>query len=143
MPAATKRSRSSPPEELPSEPSGEQQSLLSLFRQHLLAGSYDALIGQGLRSTLRGAAADTGLEAEIGALRLALVRLLNEERDPSRLAAGVSRVAGVAIQAARLRSGPDVDLEQIRAFMLGELDAIERELALAASQPKEIHRDAV
>lgn len=109
--------------------SAARQSLLARFRERLAGGSYDAVIGMGLRRTLRGAAADTGLEAEIGALRLTLVRLLNEEHDPSRLAAGVSRVASVAVQAARLRGGPDADLNEIQTLMMRELEAVEREYA--------------
>lgn len=76
------------------------------FRALLASGDYDVLLGPGLRGVLGGAAADEGLEAEIGALRLALARLLQEEEDPSRLATGVARVAGVAVQAARLRRLP-------------------------------------
>ena len=117
---------------------GSQQSLLARFRERLVAGSYDAVIGEGLRSTLRGAAADTGLEAEIGALRLVLVRLLNEECDPSRLAAGVSRVAGVAIQAARLRNGSDADLDEMRTLLVRELDAMERESIRTRSEGEEV-----
>lgn len=98
------------------------------FRKKLRAGSYDALIGAGLRHTLRGAAADDGLEVEIGALRLTLVRLLNEESDPTRLAAGVSRIAGVAVQAARVRNTPDADVAHIRSFLERELDILEREI---------------
>lgn len=107
---------------------------LRRFRDRLADGNYDAVIGAGLKRTLHGAAADTGLEAEIGALRLTLVRLLNEERDPSRLAAGVSRVAAVAVQAARLRNAPEADVAEIRTALLRELDAVEREYSLAASQ---------
>jgi hypothetical protein len=107
----------------------ESRSLLARFRERLATGSYDAVIGEGLRSTLRAAAADTSLAAEIGALRLTLVRLLNEEHDPSRLAAGVSRIAAVAVQAARLRGGPDGELDQIRTLLLRELDAVEKEFA--------------
>jgi len=59
-----------------------------------------------------------------------------EEDDPSRLAAGVSRVAGVAVQAARLRGGPHVDLDEIRALMLRELDAMEKEYARDAPREK-------
>jgi hypothetical protein len=101
----------------------------SLFRARLAAGDYDALIGQGLRRTLQRAAADSSLEAEIGALRVALAKLLNEEDDASRLAAGVSRVAGVAVQAARLRNSASADGEGFRSTLLRELDAYEKELA--------------
>lgn len=113
----------------------DQRRILATFRKRLAAGNYDALIGQGLRRTLHGAAADQGLEAEIGALRLTLIRLLNEESDPSRLAVGVSRIAGVAVQAARLRNAPEADLESIRTLLLRELDAVEQEYT-ADPQPR-------
>jgi hypothetical protein len=106
-----------------------QSENLRTFRDRLAGGDYDALLGRGLRRTLRAAAADGGLEAEIGALRLALAKLLQEEHDPSRLAAGVSRVAGVAVQAARLRTSSDSDLDDIRAMLLRELESIEAEFA--------------
>ena len=97
------------------------------FRARLAAGDFDAVLGPGLRGTLRGAAADPGLDAEIGALRLALVRLLDEERDPSRLATGVARVAGVAVQAAKLRHGGEVEMEQLRAELWRALAELETE----------------
>ncbi len=128
-----------PEEEEPKAPD-DPRILLARFRKGLEAGSYYLVVGQGLQRTLRGAAADVSLEAEIGALRLTLVRLLNEERDPSRLAAGVSRVAGVAVQAARLRQGPDADLEQIRSMLLREVDALEREYDQQATEEKEALR---
>jgi hypothetical protein len=99
---------------------------LATFRARLAAGDYDALLGPGLREILRGAAADPGLDAEIGALRLALARLLEEERDASRLASGVARVAGVAVQAARLRQGSGVEAEGMQAALrrvVAEIDA--------------------
>ena len=105
------------------------QRRLALFRKRLEAGNYDAILGLGLRRTLRGAAADSGLEAETGALRLALVRLLTDESDPSRLAAGVARLTTVSVQVARLRNAPDADLDAIRAHLIRELDAIELEQA--------------
>jgi hypothetical protein len=110
-----------------------QPENLRAFRDRLAGGDYDALLGRGLRRTLRAAAADGGLEAEIGALRLALAKLLQEEHDPSRLAAGVSRVAGVAVQAARLRTSADADLDEIRAMLLRELETIETEFTRDAA----------
>jgi hypothetical protein len=88
---------------------------MAAFRERLAAGDYDAVLGPGLREALRGAAADASLEAEIGALRLVLARLIQEEGDPARLASGVARVAGVSVQAARLRQGVAGDGEDLRA----------------------------
>lgn len=98
------------------------------FQARLATGDYDALLGAGLREALRGAAADDGLEAEIGALRLALARLLQEEGDPSRLATGVARVAGVAVQAARLRRVPGAG-DELREALLQGLAGYEAERA--------------
>lgn len=109
------------------DPNDSAQRRLALFRKRLQAGNYDAILGFGLRRTLRGAAADAGLEAETGILRLALIRLLTDESDPSRLAAGAARLLAVAAQFARLRNAPDADLAEIRAHLLREIDAIELE----------------
>lgn len=127
MPSSHRRNRST--KQHPSDlDAGEEPHTLSLFRTRLAAGDYDAVIGKGLRRTLQGAAADATLEAEVGALRVALAKLLREEDDPTRLAAGVSRVAGVAIQAARLRNA-SADVESFRNTFLRELDAFEKERA--------------
>ena len=100
---------------------------LATFRSRLVAGDYDAVLSPGLREVLRGAAADPGLDAEIGALRLAMVRLLDEERDASRMAAGVARVAGVAVQAARLRQGSDAGADEMQTILRRVLEEIDAE----------------
>jgi hypothetical protein len=112
---------------------------LASFRARVAAGDYDAVLRPGLRDTLRGAAADSGLEAEIGALRLALARLLDEEADASRLATGVARVAGVAVQAARLRQGQGNEAEKISGYLQRELTAIEAERT--ATRRQEMNHD--
>lgn len=97
---------------------------IAAFRARLAAGDADALVGPELRAGLRGVGADPGVDAEVGALRVALARLLEEEGDASRLAAGIARVAGVAMQAARLRPGGSN--EETRATLrrvLAEIDA--------------------
>ena len=71
------------------------------FRDLLAQGEYRALFEPPLGEVLTQAAAERPLVDEIGALRVALARLLAEEEDASKLAAGVARLAGVAIQAAK------------------------------------------
>ena len=110
----------------PGEDEDADSDRLATFRARVAAGDYDAVLAPGLREVLRGAAADPGLDAEIGAMRLALVRLLDEERDASRMAVGVARVAGVAVQAARLRQGSDAGTEEIQSILrrvLADVDA--------------------
>ena len=82
---------------------GEEEEASELFRRRLAAGEYRGLYGPELAAVLAEAGAERGLDDEIGALRVTLARLLVEERDPSRLAAAVARVAGIAVQAARVR----------------------------------------
>lgn len=111
----------------------------TLFRARLLAGEYEAIVGRPLRRALRGAAALPALEPEAAAVRLAMVRLLTEEEDPSRLAAGVARLGAAALQIARLRQPANSELDEIRAHLYREIDAIETELeaeraSLAAAQ---------
>lgn len=114
----------------------DRQLLFDRFRAALSAGNFNAIVGRGPRRTLRAAAADTSLEPEIGALRLALLRLLNEERDPARLAAGIARLSSVAIQAARLRSGTDTGCDQFRQTFLRELEIFESEMAMRSHHPE-------
>ena len=71
------------------------------FRELLARGEYRALFEPPLGEVLTQAAAERPLLDEIGALRVALARLLAEEEDASKLAVGVARLAGVAIQAAK------------------------------------------
>jgi hypothetical protein len=102
---------------------------LAAFRDRLVSGRFSAILGRALRRTLRDAAADAGLDAEVGALRLALARLLTEERDPSRLAAGVARLTAVSVQATRLRQLAGSEENDLQAIFLRELEAIDAEFA--------------
>lgn len=115
-----------------SEERGEEApgALAEEFRRRLAGGDYRALYGEALEAVLAQAAAGRDLADEIGALRVALARLLVEERDPTRLATAVARVAGVAVQAARTRralgaEGGAADGAALTAMLsdlLGELD---------------------
>jgi hypothetical protein len=121
-----------PSRQPPARPAvADRRHVATRFRTALATGDYYALMGPGLRRTLRGAAADPSLTPEIGALRLALTHLLNEETDPSRLAAGVARLSSVALhlQAARLRAAASDEGSEFHNALLQELEAYERELA--------------
>jgi hypothetical protein len=107
------------------------------FRSRLATGDYEAVIGTALRRVLHDAAASPNLDEEIGALRVSLARLLQEERDPSRLAAGVARLTGVAVQAAKLRHGGNAEADGIRAILERTLAEMEGE-AMADSQGNDV-----
>lgn len=111
------------------------------FRARLAAGDYDALFDPGLRDALRRAAAEGGMEAEIGALRVAMMRLLEEEGDPSRMAAGVARVAGVSLQAVRLRQDADGAAAAIEGTVTRQLAKIDAEHDARQRGGKEVNDD--
>lgn len=71
---------------------------------------------------------EADLAGEIGALRVAMARLLAEESDPGRLALGVARVAAATIQAVRAQRALAADPRQTVAStvvrLLSELDAV-------------------
>jgi hypothetical protein len=110
---------------------------LAAFHARLATGDDEVVQGRGLRRVLHEAARDPGLDTEIGAVRLALRRLLEEEADPARLASGITRLAGVALQIARLRPSPDPALADLQDSFLRALDELEAEHAAedAASGP--------
>ncbi|MCC6313529.1 MAG: hypothetical protein IT337_05915 [Thermomicrobiales bacterium] len=70
------------------------------FPERLRAGRYRGLGEPGIAATIAAAAQPPGLADEIGVVRLALARLLEEEPDASRCAAGIARLAAVAVRLA-------------------------------------------
>jgi hypothetical protein len=95
------------------------------FLARVRAGEYRALAEEGLAETVARAAQGPGLAAEIGMVRVALARLLEEEPDAGRFATGVARLVAVAVQAARVeRAGAgaeDADLAALVAALRREL----------------------
>jgi hypothetical protein len=110
---------------------------LDIFRARVESGDYDALLGRKLRSSLRQAAQEPTVEPEIGALRLAMVRLLREEQDPTRLANGISRLASVSVRAAHLRPTPSSEFDDLSTYFRHVLAEIDAEQAAANQQPDE------
>ncbi len=96
--------------EVSASPSGSSRSVPAEtiepvgFHERLEAGSYRALYDDPIANVMHQAAvmvAEQGLIDELGALRIVLARIVMEEQDLTRLAANVTRVAHVAVQAAR------------------------------------------
>ncbi|CAA9563466.1 MAG: hypothetical protein AVDCRST_MAG59-2792 [uncultured Thermomicrobiales bacterium] len=77
----------------------------SRFREKVLSGAYRALAEEGVAGVVAEAGAEPGLRGEIGVVRVALARLLEEEADAGRFAQGVARLVAVAVQAARVQQG--------------------------------------
>jgi len=77
----------------------------STYHQAVAAGTMRALAGTSEYQLVRLAGADAianGITDEIGALRLVLARLVNEQQDLKALAEGVVKVTSVAIRAAQV-----------------------------------------
>ena len=82
---------------------GRRRKAAAAFRERLEAGDYHQLFGGRLGEVMAQAAEEAGVADELGALRIVLARLMEEEDDLVVLAGLVARVASVSIQAARLQ----------------------------------------
>lgn len=74
------------------------------YERALETGSLDELHATSINRLIQQAAIDVdskGVVDELGALRIVLTRLVNEQQDLDELTANVTRVASVALQAAR------------------------------------------
>ena len=83
--------------------SGRRRAAKAAFRERLEAGDYRELFGGRLGEVMAQAAEEAGVADELGALRIVMARLMEEEDDLVVLAGLVARVASVSIQAARIQ----------------------------------------
>src|SRR5215213_4920476 len=84
-------------------PAGRRRAAKAAFRDRLESGDYRELFGGRLGEVMAQAAEEAGVTDELGALRVVLARLMEEEDDLVVLAGVVARVASVSIQAARIQ----------------------------------------
>lgn len=98
------------------------------FRERVRDGSYRGLTEAGVARVVGLAAAEPGLKDEIGLLRVALARLLEEEADATRFATAVARLVAVAVQAARVQQGlaAVADEEELRTLLRRVVEDAER-----------------
>ncbi len=90
------------PEAWPEQPGDRRVELRERFQERVEAGRYADLLDERVRQILREGAMLPGLDEELGAIRFALAKLLAEELDASKLAAGVARLTSAAVQAMKL-----------------------------------------
>src|ERR687894_75589 len=93
----------SPSARLLDSSAGRRRAAKAAFRARLEEGDYRELFGGRLGEVMAQAAEEAGVADELGALRIVLARLMEEEDDLVVLAGLVARVAPVSIQAARLQ----------------------------------------
>ena len=95
-------SKSSTPRPLDSS-AGRRRAAKAAFRARLESGDYRELFGGRLGEVMAQAAEEASVADELGALRIVMARLMEEEDDLEVLAGLVARVASVSIQAARIQ----------------------------------------
>src|SRR5690606_18058477 len=71
------------------------------FAARLASGRYRELFERQVAAVLAEAGQDVSLADEIGALRLAMAKVLAEEDDPARLAASISRIVDAVVRAVK------------------------------------------
>lgn len=115
-----------------------QVELRAQFRERIRQGTYDALLDPSVRMLLREGAAIRGMDEELGAIRFALAKLLAEELDASKLAAGVARLTSAAVQAMKIGQALGDETDESLADLLNEiLIDLEKESQVARAARKE------
>lgn len=76
------------------EDQDEKRAAIRQFRRQVMRGDYAALFSTEMMRALDKEGSGYGLRQEIGMMRLAMLRLLTEEDDPSRMAHGMARLSG-------------------------------------------------
>jgi hypothetical protein len=86
----------------PKDDEDPREALRASFQRRVDRGRYDELLSPQIRSLMQTGAAIRGLDEELGAIRFALAKLLAEETDAGKLAAGVARLTSASVQAMKL-----------------------------------------
>ena len=82
---------------------GRRRAAKAAFLARVESGDYRELFGGRLGEVMAQAAEEAGVAAELGALRIVMARMMEEEDDLVVMAGLVARVASVSIQAARIQ----------------------------------------
>ena len=123
------------PDAFERDPVAEQREL---FRKRVELGRYEDLLDLPVRKVLREGAAIRGVDEELGAIRFALAKLLAEEQDASKLAAGVARLTSSAVQAMKLGQAMGDATDESLADLLNQiLIDLEKESYVARAARKE------
>ena len=123
------------PDTFEGDPVDEQRER---FRERVELGRYDDLLDLPVRKVLREGAAIRGIDEELGAIRFALAKLLAEELDASKLAAGVARLTSAAVQAMKLGQAMGDATDESLADLLNQiLIDLEKESHVARAARKE------
>ena len=75
-----------------------QEDQRARFQERVIRGDYQSLYDAPMRLLIEQGSAIQGIEEELGAVRFALAKLMNEEEDPNKLATGVARLASATVQ---------------------------------------------
>ncbi len=75
------------------EQEGEKREAARVFRQQVLRGEYAALFSWKFHEMLQSAGEEESLKGEIGMLRVAMVRVMTEEENPSRMAHALAKLS--------------------------------------------------
>ncbi|HET9661711.1 MAG TPA: hypothetical protein VFP05_15395 [Thermomicrobiales bacterium] len=84
------------------EEAERRAELRKRFQERLAQGGYDGLIDGPVQTVIEEAAAIQGIDQELGAVRFALAKVLNDVEDANQLASSVARLAACTAQLLRV-----------------------------------------
>jgi hypothetical protein len=127
------------------ETTEERLAAARKFRQRVQRGDFAALFSGKFREMIEQAGAVEGLTGEIGALRLAVLRLITEEDDPTEMATALSKVANATAHMLKAQAKLTDHQEAMEAEFAMMWEAFKRdkevgerlEQALAAKRARE------
>lgn len=103
-----------------------RKELRAAFERRVDRGRYDELLSPQIRALMQSGAAIRGLDEELGAIRYALQKLMAEEQDANKLAAGIARLTSASVQAMKLGQmlgdASDASLADLFNEILSEFD---------------------
>jgi transposase len=103
-----------------------REALQATFQRRVACGRYDELLNPEVRALIQTGAGIRGLDEELGAIRYALQKLIAEEPDAGRLAAGIARLTSASVQVMKLGQAlgdaTDASLSDLLNEILADLD---------------------
>ncbi|MEZ4505436.1 MAG: hypothetical protein R2848_06050 [Thermomicrobiales bacterium] len=94
----------------------EKREAVRTFRRQVARGDYAALFSSEMVNALSEEGRGFGLQTEIGMMRVAMLRLMLEEENPSRMAHGLAKLSGALGKSMERQAEWDKAARQARSY---------------------------
>lgn len=116
----------------------EKRDAVRTFRRQVARGDYAALFSSEMMNALNEEGRGFGLQTEIGMMRVAMLRLMLEEENPSRMAHGLAKLSGALGKSMERQAEWDKAARQARSYQQ-YLAAARTVAPVVVDEPQEAH----